>query len=458
MSACKMGDALAHLPPRMRGRVSRLVRQIVTALQLWCIYSSSDMDLYSSRGGCYDTRAAPGSGVCREARDGACVRHAEEVIDRKEGPTRVREAQTGCTAETSSTDHCANSKCDVTIGGKTYCSQCATGYVPIDGTCVEESGQDTKCTTNSQGACTQCGDGYFLHRGGCYKIGQAPGNAICTDTQASSTVGECTACAAGYFKNPTAAGAAVPPCIACNDTTGDATNNKKGLEGCATCETPTSEATATCTACADGYYGTTTGSGVTCSACTEPCATCTGAATQCTSCKDTNQYFKKGDDETGECVEKAGCKGSYFPNDNVDGKKQCISCGDSAHGGIADCKTCAFSQVSDQSTLTCSVCTPDTKKPNKEGSRCFVCSVDGCSNCSKDGVCETCSDGKKVSPGGSSCVPNCPDNSTDNKGACICNSGFAASGDGYVASSSGNLSTGAIAGMSVTKSSSGLCC
>ena len=30
-------------------------------------------------GGCYDARAAPGSGVCREARDGACVGYKEEV-------------------------------------------------------------------------------------------------------------------------------------------------------------------------------------------------------------------------------------------------------------------------------------------------------------------------------------------------------------------------------------------
>ena len=30
-------------------------------------------------GGCYDARAAPGSGVCREARDGACVGYADEV-------------------------------------------------------------------------------------------------------------------------------------------------------------------------------------------------------------------------------------------------------------------------------------------------------------------------------------------------------------------------------------------
>ncbi|ESU41968.1 Serine/threonine protein kinase [Giardia duodenalis] len=33
-----------------------------------------------ARGGCYDARAAPGSGVCREARDGACVMHKEERV------------------------------------------------------------------------------------------------------------------------------------------------------------------------------------------------------------------------------------------------------------------------------------------------------------------------------------------------------------------------------------------
>ncbi|ESU40200.1 Variant-specific surface protein [Giardia duodenalis] len=405
-------------------------------------------------GGCYDTRAAPGSDVCREARGGACVGRVEEMRRHDEPGSKVAESTT-CQAAASGSTKCAENMCNVWIGGKDYCSKCATtSELLIDGACVPASGQDTKCKTNSQGACSSCGEGYFLYSNGCYAIGGTPGSSICADptpTNPTDTAGKCATCAAGYFKNPATAGAAVPPCIACNDTTGDATNNKKGLEGCATCETPTSEATATCTACADGYYGTTTGSGVTCSACTEPCATCTGAATQCTSCKDTNQYFKKGDDETGECVEKAGCKGSYFPNDEVDGKKQCIPCGDSAHDGIDGCTTCAFSQVSGESTLTCSVCTPDTKKPSKDGTGCFVCSVDGCSNCSKDGVCEVCSGDKKVSPGRSSCATDCPENSTTSEGACICNSGFTPSGEVCVSASTNKsvLSTGAIAGISV---------
>ena len=157
-------------------------------------------------GGCYDTRAAPENGVCREARDGACGWHAEEMTDRKKEPMRVRGGSTGCTASGSSIDHCASGKCDVTIGDKTYCSQCATGYVPIDGTCTQvgdaTSGKCLKAggqplTDDTQ--CGQCGAGYFLHKGGCYAQATTPGSTICKTV--GSTAGVCEACQAGYFKN-----------------------------------------------------------------------------------------------------------------------------------------------------------------------------------------------------------------------------------------------------------------
>ena len=130
-----------------------------------------------ARGGCYGISVA-GGGVCREARDGACGWHAEEMTDRKKEPMRVRGGSTGCTASGSSIDHCASGKCDVTIGDKTYCSQCATGYVPIDGTCTQvgdaTSGKCLKAggqplTDDTQ--CGQCGAGYFLHKSGCYAQG-----------------------------------------------------------------------------------------------------------------------------------------------------------------------------------------------------------------------------------------------------------------------------------------------
>ncbi|ESU40417.1 Variant-specific surface protein, partial [Giardia duodenalis] len=395
-----------------------------------------------ARGGCYNACAAPGSGVCREARDGACVRYKEEhmVNGGKHGVSiRVRAAVT-CT-QAANTANCATGKCEM-VGTTEVCTQCNQGKVPIDGVCTAKDSTTDKCKkaggssvdTNDK-VCGQCGAGYFLHKGGCYKKGQQPGQTICTD--AGSTQGHCKVCASGYFNNPAATDNAKESCIACGDATG--ADKYLGVANCAECTAPQENSgtggTATCTACLGGFFGTESDD-LTCTACDNACATCTGAGdTKCTSCKDTNPYFKKGDDETGECVAETDCNGNYFPNDDVDGKKQCIPCGDSAHGGIADYKTCAFSQVSDQSTLTCSVCTPATKKPNKEGTGCFACSVDGCSNCSKDGVCEACSGDKKVSSGGSSCVTNCPENSTGNENACICNSGFAPSGDSCAASS-----------------------
>ena len=399
----------------------------------------------------------------REARDGACVMYREMRADEghsvdggrhgmqsssaqgsTEGDERMREAQ--CT-------NCEANSCNVLIGENTYCSKCSTtSEAPVNGVCTATT--NTACEGSvTTGLCTQCKSGYFLHKGGCYAQATTPGSTICKT--AGSTAGLCEACQTGYFKNP-ANSNQKDSCIACGDATGDTTNNNKGVQNCATCTVEgagTTGKTAKCTTCVDGYFANS--EGTTCTECNSDanCATCSGAATQCTSCKGTGTklYFKKGSGETGECVEKASCKGNYFPNDDVDGKKQCIPCGDSAHGGIDGCTTCAFSQVSGKSTLTCSVCTPDTKKPNKEGTGCFACSVDGCSNCNKDGVCEACGNSKKVSPGGSSCLTDCPENSTANESACICNSGFAASGDKCTSSSTNKsaLSTGAIAGISV---------
>ena len=411
-----------------------------------------------ARGGCYDLRVAPGGGVCREARDGTCVRHAEEVTDRKKEPMRVKGGSTGCTAETSSADHCASGKCDVIIGDKTYCSQCKANYVPIDDTCTQvgdaTSGKCLKAggqplTDDTQ--CGQCGAGYFLHKGGCYQFGGAVGKLICTDPStpdSSLTAGTCTTCASGYFKNPTQA-ANKPPCIACNDTTGNNTN--KGKAGCATCKPPESSGVAKCTACLDSFFGTGSAEDITCTPCTGDCQTCKGTATQCTSCKpETNPYWKKDTNlDTGTCVSQENCKAGsthFSTTDKTSQKKICTLCSDAANGGIADCQECSKSGE----TVTCSACTQN-KKPSKAGTKCFECQVTDYSHCSADGVCEACDNTNKVSPGGSSCVPNCPENSSDQSGACICNSGFAPSGDKCTSSSANRsgLSTGTIAGISV---------
>ena len=174
----------------------------------------------------------------------------------------------------------------------------------------------------------------------------------------------------------------------------------------------------------------------------------------CTSCKTSEtangkEYFRIKDNaaKTGECVTETDCKtaNTHFPTTTTDSKKICASCSDETNSGIADCATC----TKESNTIKCLTCTTQTNKPNKAGSKCFDCQMTDCSHCSADRVCEACDNSKKVSPGGSSCVPNCPGNSSEQSGVCVCNSGFVPSGDRCVASSNPNLSTGAIAGISV---------
>ena len=157
-------------------------------------------------GGCYDISVA-GSGVCREARDGACVRYKEEhsvdggrrktqgsrTNDSMQRMERVRAPEDTCTPSSSAAPgKCEQNSCNVLINGQIYCSKCSKlDEHLVGGKCVAADGED-KCTPKSRtadGTCASCAQGYFLHKRGCYQIGQAPGNAICIDIQASSTVG-----------------------------------------------------------------------------------------------------------------------------------------------------------------------------------------------------------------------------------------------------------------------------
>ncbi|ESU40075.1 Variant-specific surface protein [Giardia duodenalis] len=347
--------------------------------------------------------------------------------------------------------NCGSANCEM-VGTTQICTNCVTGYVPINGKCVAKATSSSDITTagckkNDGGeadqTCGQCGAGYFLHKGGCYQIEGTPGSTICTT---AGDAGICEACQAGYFKNPANVETS-DSCIACGDATGVTVSGGatyKGVANCAACTAPQaggSGGTATCTACVDGKYGDTCATD-----CNANCKACKGTATQCTSCKEGDtSYFKEGTngDGTGTCVAEGGCGNTHFP---VAADKKCYPCSNTDKGGIASCQTCTPKTAADLTeapSITCSACN-NGKKPNADGTKCIECSVDGCSNCSKDGICETCSDGKKVSPGGSSCVTAWPENSSEQSGACACSSGFAPSGDSCAASSSVNLSIGTI--------------
>ncbi|ESU41385.1 Variant-specific surface protein, partial [Giardia duodenalis] len=296
--------------------------------------------------------------VCGEARDGACVRHAEEVTGQGKSLKAIDRQTSGtcpeATSGASQTGQCKNGKCDVWIGGGDFCSQCSKNedYL-INGKCTADNTESACEGSASNGMCTSCKSGYFLHRGGCYQIGTEPGNLVCKDTAASSTQGTCDACRPGYFRNPvTVLDKTKQSCIACNDTTG--ADNNVGIASCTECTAPatsgssSSSQKATCTACADGYF--IGGDGSACTACSDS----TNGVTDCTAC---------------------------VPREDNSAKAKCTACSGS-------------------------------KKPSLDGKSCYDCTIGNCASCNSGGACQKCTNSlylKTETDGATSCVSKCPD-------------------------------------------------
>ncbi|ESU40101.1 Variant-specific surface protein [Giardia duodenalis] len=364
-----------------------------------------------------------------------------------------------CTDTTQGqTGNCKTGKCDVSLGAaNNYCSQCsATADYLINGECVANNGESA-CTKQDSpdGTCKSCAANYFLHKGGCYKVNQAPGNLVCADTAGSTTVvGTCDACKDGYFKNLEPA-ATKQSCISCSETSN--VDGVKGVVDCTICKPPASAGTSTpttavCTKCDTTKYlkkaddGTTTceekaqcdtgtnkfvaiddsANGNKCVSCGDSsqggvagCDTCGYDAQskkiRCTKC--TSNYLKTAADRTTTC--EADCGDGYFGHTDDNQKKTCQSCA-TASGlnpsvtGIEGCTSCTYTS----STLKCTAC-GEGKKPNKEGTECFDCGISGCTYCSGTGKCEECG------------------------------SGFSLEGEACISTGGVNLSTGAIAGISV---------
>ncbi|ESU40811.1 Variant-specific surface protein, partial [Giardia duodenalis] len=283
--------------------------------------------------------------VCREARDGACVRHAEEhsvdgrrhgsqgsrAHDSREEAKRVRGAQ--CT-------NCEASSCNVLIREGTYCSMCSTdvtGYAPIDGVCADVSSDTALCKTNAGGKCTQCDGQSFMYQGGCYQTGsQNPGNSLCT----AAANGICTQAAEGYFVPPGATDAK-DSAVKCDDTTGVeiSGNTYKGVLNCEVCSPPTT-----------------------------PAGARTESVAVCTKCRN-SKYLKT----DGTCGEASDCTGTTFPKADNNAGNKCVLCGDETDG-IADCQECS----KPENALKCLTCATDTNKPNASGTKCIACATAGC--------------------------------------------------------------------------------
>ncbi|ESU40382.1 Variant-specific surface protein, partial [Giardia duodenalis] len=355
---------------------------------------SNDVDLHPSLGGCYDTRAAPGGGACREARGGACVGYAEEARAERTGTGEARNPRTVCTAEPSGSGGSCNT-CEATIGQTNYCSKCnePDTYAPVDGVCEDVETQADKkalCTVHTDGACTECGSTSFLYKGGCYQPGDGkPGQSLCLVAKG----GVCTEAATGYFV-PTGVTNAEQSVVACDDTTGvtvTASSTYKGVAGCQECAAPDvapgarADKVATCTrcqeqkylkdnecvdgaaACGSGYAAKEdTDNGNKCVSCKDQtegvtdCETCeynmAASKIKCTKC-GANKYLKTAADGTTTCVTE--CGEGYFKHTATDSNlKTCQSCSgtnnnlDLAAAGVAGCAVCTY----DNTKVTCTKC------------------------------------------------------------------------------------------------------
>ncbi|KWX11093.1 hypothetical protein QR46_4953 [Giardia duodenalis assemblage B] len=99
-----------------------------------------------------------------------------------------------------------------------------------------------------------------------------------------------------------------------------------------------------------------------------------------------------------------------------------------AYVGIEGCRTCEAPAVATgMAAAKCTVC-DEGKVLTGSGYGCVTCDIAGCSACKADNMCEACGDGYRLE------------------------------GEACVSTGGGNLSTGAMAGISVTKSLSALYC
>ena len=92
-----------------------------------------------------------------------------------------------------------------------------------------------------------------------------------------------------------------------------------------------------------------------------------------------------------------------------------------AYVGVQGCKTCTAPSEASPAGMASAKCTAcdGSKNPTSNGYGCVTCGIPGCTSCRADNMCEACSDGYRLE--GETCVSTGP-----------------------------NLSTGSIAGISVT--------
>ncbi|CAG9335125.1 unnamed protein product [Blepharisma stoltei] len=326
----------------------------------------------------------------------------------------------GCTASTI--EHCSM----VASGDGDTCVAC------IDGFTVHGSGAsccDDKCSTcgTSSSDCTACIDGTHM---------SAAPDCECPE-HSTLTGSDCVPDNGYYFSDATTCAECDPKCDTCDTSDGTsctACTDTTHTSAAPDCECP-DHSTLTGSVCVpdDGYYFS---DATTCAECDPKCDTCdTSDGTVCTACTDTTHTSAAPDCEcpdhstlTGSvCVPDTGY---YFSDATTCAEcdPKCDTC-DTSDGTV--CTACTDTthtsaapdcECPDHSTLTGSVCVPDDGYYFSDATTCAECDPK-CDTCdTSDGtVCTACTDTTHMSA-----APDCecPEHSTLTGSVCVPDNGY----------------------------------
>ncbi|ESU41145.1 Variant-specific surface protein [Giardia duodenalis] len=323
-------------------------------------------------------------------------------------------------------------------GGAPVCSACLEGYFTNDNgvTCTKCADNCATCSeANNENRCLTCMTGLFLvtedANKKCVPCGDTANGGIDGCAECSGTTGslKCTKCKANY--NPSGEETNLTCTRTCEDETAcggtagacraivvDGDGNMKyycsycgestkfPIDGiCTDQQQQNTCAGGACQSCAANYFLYMGGCYSTASA--PGNLMCTAAPTGiCTAAVNSRYFVVPGATDKQQSVLACGNPLGVALSDT------------NAYVGVEGCRTCTALSEASNGAMAAAKCTAcdGGKKPNLASTGCSTCDIAGCSTCKADNMCDTC-----VRTGS-------------------------------------NLSTSAIAGISVTKSLSALCC
>ncbi|ESU40462.1 Variant-specific surface protein [Giardia duodenalis] len=342
-------------------------------------------------GGCYKAGQEPGSEICTKAEGGectACKTDTNYIFQTTATTVTLGNECILCSDTTNRDGYKGVANCNKCTApgsaGAAACNTCQEGYYKNGDACQK---CDTSCATCGGAgttSCETCKAGYYLkgdkscsdacesnqytdkQSGQCKACSEIDAN--CGTCEYNATVGkpQCTACN-GSKKVKTALDGTTTcvdvasecaddyhfkaesdaACYLCGENTQDQTEANKGTANCKTC-TKTGSAKPECTACLDGYFLDNS------KTCTQQC----GA--NCATCSEATNPNK--------C---STCMAGFFLVGTA-GEGQCVSCGDTAKGGIDGCAECSGTAGS----LKCTKCKPNRRSKGEAGN--YTCEEKTC--------------------------------------------------------------------------------